>query len=70
MKKLQFVKAKLKDWNKNTFGLLKERKKTVLDEIANIDVIEQEGVLSSDLAAQRIERKGELEELILREEIH
>ena len=70
MKKLQFVKAKLKEWNKNTFGLLKERKKTILDEIANIDVIEQEGVLSSDPAAQRIERKRELEELILREEIH
>ena len=52
------------------FGLLKERKKTILDEIANIDVIKQEGVLSSELSAQRIERNGELEELILREEIH
>ncbi|RVW50857.1 Transposon TX1 uncharacterized 149 kDa protein [Vitis vinifera] len=70
MRKLQFVKAKLKDWNKNTFGMLKERKKTILDEIANIDAIEQEGALSSDLAAQRVIRKGELEELILREEIH
>ena len=70
MRKLQFVKAKLKDWNKNTFGMLKERKKTILDEIANIDVIEQEGVLSFDLSAQRVERKRELEELILREEIH
>ncbi|RVW86191.1 hypothetical protein CK203_046066 [Vitis vinifera] len=54
MRKLQFVKAKLKDWNKNTFGMLKERKKTILDEIANIDAIEQEGALSSDLAAQRV----------------
>ncbi|RVX23461.1 Transposon TX1 uncharacterized 149 kDa protein [Vitis vinifera] len=45
-------------------------KKTILDEIANIDVIEQEGVLSFDLSAQRVERKWELEELILREEIH
>ncbi|RVW69157.1 hypothetical protein CK203_064455 [Vitis vinifera] len=70
MRKLQFVKAKLKDWNKNTFGMLKERKKTILDEIANIDAIEQEGTLSLDLAAQRVIRKGELEELILREEIH
>ncbi|RVW12452.1 LINE-1 retrotransposable element ORF2 protein [Vitis vinifera] len=70
MRKLQFVKAKLKDWNKNTFGMLKERKKTISDEIANIDAIEQEGALSSDLAAQRVIRKGELEELILREEIH
>ncbi|KAL6332066.1 hypothetical protein AAG906_020745 [Vitis piasezkii] len=50
--------------------MLKERKKTILDEIANIDAIEQEGALSSDLAAQRVVRKGELEELILREEIH
>ena len=66
-RKLQFVKAKLKDWNKNTFRMLKERKKTILDEIANIDAIEQEGALSSDLAAQRVVRKGELEELILRE---
>ena len=41
-----------------------------MDEIANIDVIEQEGALSSDLAAQRVVRKGELKELILREEIH
>ena len=70
MRKLQFVKAKLKDWNKNTFGMLKERKKSILDEIANIDAIEQEGVLSFDLSAQRVLRKGELEELILREEIH
>ena len=67
MRKLQFVKAKLKDWNKNSFGMLKERKKTILDEIANIDVIEQEGVLSSDLSIQRIVRRGELEEIIMRE---
>ena len=70
MRKLQYVKAKLKDWNKNSFGMLKERKKSILDEISNIDAIEQEGVLSSDLSAQRDLRKGELEELILREEIH
>ena len=70
MRKLQFVKVKLKDWNKNSFGTLKERKKNILDEIANIDAIEQEGVLSSELSAQRVLRKGELEELILREEIH
>ncbi|RVX15151.1 Transposon TX1 uncharacterized 149 kDa protein [Vitis vinifera] len=37
---------------------------------ANIDVIEQEGVLSSDLSVQRVVRKGALEEIILRKEIH
>ena len=51
MRKLQFDKAKLKDWNKNSFGMLKERKKSILDEIANIDVVELERVLSSDLLA-------------------
>ncbi|RVX09479.1 Transposon TX1 uncharacterized 149 kDa protein [Vitis vinifera] len=37
---------------------------------ANFDAIEQEGGLNSDLLSQRASRKGELEELMLREEIH
>ncbi|RVW91468.1 Transposon TX1 uncharacterized 149 kDa protein [Vitis vinifera] len=37
---------------------------------ANFDAIEQEGGLNPDLISQRVSRKGELEELILREEIH
>ena len=41
-----------------------------MSEIANINVVEQERVLSFELSAQRALRKGELEELILREEIH
>ena len=51
IRKLQFFKAKLKEWNKESFGVLKERKKSILNEIANIDVVEQEGVLSSELSA-------------------
>ena len=43
MRKLQYVKAKLKYWNKDTFGVLKERKQSILEEIVNIDVVEQEG---------------------------
>ena len=50
--------------------MLKERKKCILSEIANIDAVEQEGVLSLELSAQRALRKGELEEFILMEEIH
>ena len=50
--------------------MLKERKKCILSEIANIDAVEQEGVLSLELSAQRALRKWELEELILREEVH
>ena len=50
--------------------MLKERKKNILSDIANIDDVEQEGVLSSKLSVQRALRKEELEELILREEVH
>ncbi|RVW28352.1 hypothetical protein CK203_099757 [Vitis vinifera] len=70
MRKLQFVKDKLKEWNKASFGELNERKKCILFELANFDSIEQEGGLTSKLLIQRALRKGELEELILREEIH
>ncbi|RVX15357.1 hypothetical protein CK203_009112 [Vitis vinifera] len=40
MKKLQFVKSKLKEWNKVSFGELKDRKKNILANIASIDAIE------------------------------
>ncbi|KAJ9691416.1 hypothetical protein PVL29_013559 [Vitis rotundifolia] len=70
MRKLQFVKANLKEWNKASFGELNERKKSILNYIANLNAIEQGGGLSSELLIQRAVRKGELKELILREEIH
>ncbi|RVW94236.1 LINE-1 retrotransposable element ORF2 protein [Vitis vinifera] len=70
MRRLQYVKAKLKEWNKFSFGELKEKKKSILNDLANFDAIEQEGGLNPDLLSQRASRKGELEELILREEIH
>ncbi|KAJ9678120.1 hypothetical protein PVL29_022881 [Vitis rotundifolia] len=70
MKKLQFLKAKLKEWNKSSFGVLIERKKSILIDLANYDFMEQGGGLSPELLTQRALRKGELEELILREEIH
>ncbi|RVW91479.1 Transposon TX1 uncharacterized 149 kDa protein [Vitis vinifera] len=60
----------LKEWNKFSFGELKEKKKSILNDLANFDAIEQEGGLNPDLLSQRASRKGELEELILREEIH
>ena len=49
MRKLQFVNAKLKEWNKASFGELNERKKSILFELANFDSIEQEGGLTSEL---------------------
>ena len=70
MRRLQFVKANLKEWNKVSFGELNERKKNILNDLANFDAIEQVRGLISELLVQRTLRKGELEELILREEIH
>ena len=49
MRKLQFVKAKLKEWNKDSFGVLKERKKSIMFELANFDTIEQEGGFTFEL---------------------
>ena len=58
MRTLQFVKSKLKEWNKVTFGELKERKKSILTAIANFDAFEQEGNLSSKLQSGGPFKKG------------
>ena len=49
MRKLQFIKAKLKEWNKASFGELNERKKSILCDLANVDTMEQERGLSPKL---------------------
>ncbi|RVW38710.1 Transposon TX1 uncharacterized 149 kDa protein [Vitis vinifera] len=49
MRRLQYVKAKLKEWNKFSFGELKEKKKSILNDLANFDAIEQKGGLNPDL---------------------
>ena len=49
MRQLQFVKAKLKAWNKASFGELNERKKSILFDLTNFDTMEQEGGLTSEL---------------------
>ncbi|RVX20143.1 Transposon TX1 uncharacterized 149 kDa protein [Vitis vinifera] len=70
MMRLQSVKTKLKEWNKVSFGELNEKKKSILNDLANFDAFEQVWGLTFDLLNQRALRKGELEELILREKIH
>ena len=52
------------------FEELKERKKNILNKIVSIDAIKREGNLSPELSALRALRKGELKELLLREEMH
>ena len=70
MRKLQFFKFKLKEWNQESFEELKKRKKSILNVITSIDVIKQRGDLSLELLVQKTLRKGELGELLLREEVH
>ncbi|RVW97045.1 Transposon TX1 uncharacterized 149 kDa protein [Vitis vinifera] len=69
MRKLKFVKSKLKEWNIMTFGDLKERKKLILTDLSRIDLIEQEGNLNSDLVLERTLKRRELEDVLLKEEV-
>ncbi|RVX05721.1 Transposon TX1 uncharacterized 149 kDa protein [Vitis vinifera] len=69
MRKLKFVKLKLKEWNIMTFGDLKERKKLILTDLSRIDLIEQEGNLNPDLVLERTLRRKELEDVLLKEEV-
>ena len=57
MRKLKFVKFKLKFWNKAVFGDLKERKLAIILYIERIDLLEQEGSITQDLFALRSFRK-------------
>ena len=65
IRKLQFVKANLKKWNKVSFGELNERKKSILNDLANFDAIEQVGGLTSELLVLLREREREEKNLIL-----
>lgn len=71
MKKLPFVKSKLKEWNKGSFRDLKEKKKNILMNIGMVskDAKEQKRNLTPEIATKRTLRKGELEEVLLKEEI-
>ena len=69
MKKLQFVKAKLKEQNKVSFGNLKKKKKNIHTDIT-IDASEQEGNMTPEQLALRALRKGEVEKLLLKEEVY
>ena len=51
-----------------SFGNLKEKKNILLD-IVGLDEEEQEGIFTLELTARRTLRKGELEEVLLKEEV-
>ena len=51
------------------FGNLKEKKKIIFSDVMILDEKEQESNFSSHLAARRMLRKGELEDVLLKEKV-
>ena len=51
------------------FGNLKEKKKIIFSDVMVLDEKEQESNFSSHLAARRMLRKGELEDVLLKEKV-
>ena len=70
MRKLKFVKSKLKFLNKTVFLDLKERKLAIILDIKRIYLLEHEGSITQDLFALRSLRKKELGDVLLKEEVH
>ena len=66
MKKLKFVKSKLKDWNKVAFGNLRERKIFILSDLGRINLIDQEGNLNLDLLSESTLRRRELRGFVIK----
>ena len=69
MRKLNFVKSKLKEWNKDTFGILRERKSAIISNIETFDWLEQEGDLNQDTVVLRSLKRKELKEVLVKEEV-
>ena len=44
MKKLQFVKSKLKEWNKVSFGNLKKKKKVFIQTLLPLMLVSRKGI--------------------------
>ncbi|RVW78784.1 hypothetical protein CK203_050945 [Vitis vinifera] len=68
MRRLQSVKAKLKEWNKFSFGELNEKKKSIPNNLANFDAIEQ--VLENEMGLVLNNAESITEEILLYFEKH
>lgn len=68
MGKLKILKSHLKRWNKESFGFIEDEKRKIQKEIDDIDSGEEEGVLSKDLINRCNELKGNLAELVRKEQ--
>lgn len=63
MQKLQGMKAKLKLWNKDNFGNIKEKKEAIIKDITMVDFYEAEDALWNELITLRAIKKVELKAL-------
>ncbi|WMV33281.1 hypothetical protein MTR67_026666, partial [Solanum verrucosum] len=66
--KLKMLKQKLKDWSSVTFGELNNKKNSLLSELAEMDLIQNDRVLTEDEMMIRATVLVELEELAKNEE--
>lgn len=71
MQKLQYVKKKLKWWNKHTFGLLKDKKLKIWKNIQAIDKkVEDCGVMDKGDGDRKNAMLGEMDVLLQGQELH
>ena len=67
--KLKFLKAKLKEWNRNTFGRVEYRKNWALEQMEFWDAKEKISRLSFEELEARKEARGDYKKWVLLEEI-
>jgi len=61
--KLKYLKADLKDWNKNVFGCMQTNQKQILKEIKDLDIKDESEVLEESGQLRRMELLSQLREV-------
>jgi hypothetical protein len=68
--KLKKVKRSLKGWGFNLAGSKKQRKNQIQRDIRELEIVEENGILSDDQIKNRIELKIELFHILDEEELY
>ncbi|WMV29767.1 hypothetical protein MTR67_023152 [Solanum verrucosum] len=66
--KLRALKEKLKEWSKTSQGNLKQQKQLVLNQLAEIEMIQDQRILEEGEIVSRLALTTELEEIVKNEE--
>ena len=69
MKRLQEIKPRLKNWNKDVFGDLRLFEAALHDRLKELDRLESSGNWSGDLRQERVNVKKELNGILVKKEI-